>query len=68
MTLRSDNADLRLTCKAKDAGVISDARWNALMSTKRLLITAKDELRGHELSPQVIVNCLPLFNSKHSLS
>jgi len=52
MTLRSDNADLRLTRKGREAGVISDTRWNALAATSRLLMVAKDELQSHELSPQ----------------
>lgn len=53
MTLRSDNADLRLTKRGREAGVVSDNRWNVFMSTISHLSTAKEELLRHELSPQV---------------
>ncbi|KAJ5902545.1 hypothetical protein N7495_003073 [Penicillium taxi] len=34
ISTRSDNADLRLTRKARAAGVVSDARWHAFTSTE----------------------------------
>ncbi|KAJ3570706.1 hypothetical protein NP233_g4230 [Leucocoprinus birnbaumii] len=34
MTIRSDNADLRLTQKGREAGVVSDERWSAFEKTK----------------------------------
>lgn len=52
MTLRNDNADFRLTNKGREAGVVSDTRWNVLASTKRDLMAAKEELIRSELSPQ----------------
>ncbi|KLO18646.1 glucose-inhibited division protein A subfamily [Schizopora paradoxa] len=52
MTLRNDNADFRLTKKGRETGVVSDTRWDVLASTKRDLMSAKEELLRSELSPQ----------------
>jgi len=52
MTIRSDNADLRLTRKARKAGVISDYRWNLLISTASEMDRARDLLKSAALSPQ----------------
>jgi tRNA uridine 5-carboxymethylaminomethyl modification enzyme len=42
MSARADNADLRLTAKGREAGVVGDARWRAFSDEKVQL----DELRG----------------------
>ena len=53
MTLRSDNADLRLTPKGRQVGIISDERWNELQSTEREIASALELLKSCELTPQV---------------
>lgn len=52
MTLRSDNADLRLTKLGKEAGVVSDRRWNELVRTEQELADALSILKSCEMSPQ----------------
>lgn len=52
MTIRSDNADLRLSEKAREAGVMSDYRWNLLISTASEMDRARDLLKSVALSPQ----------------
>ena len=44
MMLRQDNADMRLTERARRTGLISDARWDKLMRKKEEIIRAKEAL------------------------
>ena len=53
MTLRSDNADLRLTGKGRAAGAVSDARWARFEETRAELERVTDLLRTCVSSPQV---------------
>ncbi|KAJ3730752.1 glucose inhibited division protein A-domain-containing protein [Lentinula raphanica] len=52
MTLRSDNADLRLTEKGRLAGIISDERWSSFQSTRIALTAATELLKSVVFSPQ----------------
>jgi tRNA uridine 5-carboxymethylaminomethyl modification enzyme len=52
MTLRSDNADLRLTEKGRAAGIVSAARWSSFNRERDELARAYALLRGTTLSPQ----------------
>ncbi|KAK1227246.1 Mitochondrial Translation Optimization [Marasmius sp. AFHP31] len=52
MTLRSDNADLRLTEKGRGAGVVSDHRWAVLEDTRAALTRGAELLKSVQLSPQ----------------
>ncbi|KAI0654280.1 glucose-inhibited division protein A subfamily [Cubamyces menziesii] len=52
MTLRSDNADLRLTEKGRALGAVSDARWNRFKSTRAEIARVTELLRSCVLSPQ----------------
>lgn len=52
MTMRSDNADLRLTERGRAVGVVSDARWRSFNRMRDDLARAEDLLRGFVLSPQ----------------
>ena len=53
MTLRSDNADLRLTQKGHSFSAVSEARLLALRTTQKNLDEAAKLLKSCELSPQV---------------
>ena len=53
MTLRSDNADLRLTEKGRAAGAVGDARWTRFEATRSELDRVKELLQSCVLSPQV---------------
>ena len=52
MSMRSDNADLRLTERGRAVGVISDARWRSFNCERDDLARAEDLLREFALSPQ----------------
>ncbi|KAH9961894.1 glucose inhibited division protein A-domain-containing protein [Russula dissimulans] len=52
MTIRSDNADLRLTERGRAVGVVSDARWESFNHERDDLARAEALLRGIALSPQ----------------
>ena len=53
MTLRSDNADLRLTEKGRAAGAVSDTRWRRFEATRSELRRVTEMLQSFVLSPQV---------------
>lgn len=57
MTLRSDNADLRLTEKGRTAGVVGDARWARFEATRAELGRVTELLQSCVLSPQVRYTC-----------
>jgi len=52
MTLRSDNADLRLTEKGHAVGIVSAARWSSFNLERSELARAEALLRGTVMSPQ----------------
>jgi len=52
MTMRSDNADLRLTEKGRAVCVVSDTRWKSFNREQDDLARAEALLRGTALSPQ----------------
>ncbi|KAJ7915574.1 glucose inhibited division protein A-domain-containing protein [Mycena leptocephala] len=53
MTIRSDNADLRLTEIGRRAGVVSDRRWTEFETTKAQIAEATEVLHSVSFSPQV---------------
>ncbi|KAI0313798.1 glucose inhibited division protein A-domain-containing protein [Amylostereum chailletii] len=52
MTLRSDNADLRLTEKGRLVGAVSDARWASFTHTRDEMTSAVELLQSIAFSPQ----------------
>jgi tRNA uridine 5-carboxymethylaminomethyl modification enzyme len=52
MTMRSDNADLRLTERGRAVGVVSDARWKVFNRERDDLGHVAALLRELALSPQ----------------
>jgi len=51
MTIRSDNADLRLTEKARRAGAISEGRWQHFETTREELARVTSLMQSHVRSP-----------------
>ncbi|KAI0795900.1 glucose inhibited division protein A-domain-containing protein [Abortiporus biennis] len=51
MTLRSDNADLRLTEKGRLASVVSDERWSHLVATRNEIQRVTDLMKGIVMTP-----------------
>ncbi|KAI1384498.1 glucose-inhibited division protein A subfamily [Hypoxylon trugodes] len=52
MSTRADNADLRLTAKGREWGVVSDARWRAHTDEKARIDDMLKALGTYKLSPQ----------------
>lgn len=52
LTIRSDNADLRLTEQARKAGAISDERWKIYEWTKGEMLRVRDVLQATTKTPQ----------------
>ena len=52
LLLREDNADMRLTTKAHDLGLISDLRWQAFSHKKQTVESELKHLKSVWLSPQ----------------
>jgi len=51
LTIRADNADMRLTEKGRAVGVVSDERWRTFERTKRELEEAKEMMQSVAMSP-----------------
>jgi tRNA uridine 5-carboxymethylaminomethyl modification enzyme len=51
MSTRADNADLRLTAKGRDAGVVSDKRWRAFCNESDQIEALTAALKAKSLSP-----------------
>lgn len=52
VSLRSDNADLRLTAKGRAVGVVSDARWSEYITTKADIESGVQTLEQFTLPPE----------------
>ncbi|TFY79519.1 hypothetical protein EWM64_g4490 [Hericium alpestre] len=52
MTIRSDNADLRLTEKGRQVGVVGEDRWKVFTRTRQEMDRATELLKATTLSPQ----------------
>ncbi|KAF8907035.1 glucose inhibited division protein A-domain-containing protein [Gymnopilus junonius] len=52
MSIRSDNADLRLTEKGRLAGAVTNTRWNVFEKVKETMEDTKSLLKATFLSPQ----------------
>ena len=63
MSARADNADLRLTARGREAGVVGDNRWAAFTDEKAQMDELKTLLETTELSAQKWINHgLPVRN------
>ena len=63
MSARADNADLRLTARGREAGVVGDNRWAAFIEEKAQMDELKTLLETTELSAQKWINHgLPVRN------
>lgn len=45
LLLREDNADLRLTCKGYELGLVSDARWQAFCQKRESIEATREQLQ-----------------------
>ena len=54
LTLREDNADLRLTPIGRELGLVDDARWNVFESKQEAVIREQQRLSGVTLRPQLL--------------
>lgn len=52
MSCRSDNADLRLTERGRDAGIVSDQRWDSFTSSQKNMSSLRSALEAERMSAQ----------------
>lgn len=52
MSARADNADMRLTAKGREAGVVGDRRWSAFSDERAQMDELRALLEGKRLSSQ----------------
>lgn len=52
LQLREDNADLRLTAKGHEFGLVNEARWTAFNDKRELIETEQQRLKSTWLHPQ----------------
>jgi tRNA uridine 5-carboxymethylaminomethyl modification enzyme len=55
LLLREDNADLRLTPKARELGLIDDARWQAFMIKQEQIAAENQRLQTTVVHPDTII-------------
>ncbi|THV77012.1 glucose-inhibited division protein A subfamily [Aureobasidium pullulans] len=53
MSARADNADLRLTAKGRELGVVSDSRWSHFSDQKAQMDDLKNLLENHTMSSSI---------------
>ena len=56
LQLREDNADLRLTAKGQELGVIGDARWQAFEAKREAIEREQNRLKEVWVSPKTLAN------------
>ncbi len=56
LALRQDNADLRLTQKAYDLGLVSDERYNLMLEKKNIIEGELERLKAIAINPKEEVN------------
>src|SRR5215210_595651 len=54
LSLREDNADLRLTEAGRKLGLVDDARWKSFCEKRELIAREQERLRNTWLNPKVI--------------
>lgn len=50
ISARADNADLRLTAKGREAGIVSDRRWQQYVDTEEQIVNLQSLLQNTKLS------------------
>ena len=54
LTLREDNADLRLTPVGRELGLVDDARWHAFEAKRELVARLREHLDGIVVRPEAL--------------
>ncbi|GAA5885528.1 hypothetical protein JCM16303_002245 [Sporobolomyces ruberrimus] len=52
VSLRADNADLRLTAKGRQVGVVGQKRWDTFLTTKKDIEKGIETLEAFKMSPE----------------
>lgn len=56
LTLRQDNADLRLTEKGYQAGLVTDERYARFLEKKEMVESELERLKAYKINPSTIIN------------
>jgi tRNA uridine 5-carboxymethylaminomethyl modification enzyme len=56
LTLREDNADLRLTEAGRALGVVDDARWNAFARKRDAIAAEQERLKSTWVNPRILAS------------
>jgi tRNA uridine 5-carboxymethylaminomethyl modification enzyme len=56
LTLREDNADLRLTEAGRALGVVDDARWNAFARKRDAIAAEQERLKSTWVNPRLLAS------------
>jgi tRNA uridine 5-carboxymethylaminomethyl modification enzyme len=62
LSLREDNADLRLTEQGRAMGLVSDAQWALFEAKREALEKTLSQLRSTTLNPRALTAAEPLFS------
>ena len=54
LSLREDNADLRLTEKGRELGLVDDARWSAFCIKREAIAREQERLKSTWVNPKVV--------------
>jgi len=54
LQLREDNADLRLTERGRELGVVDDARWDAYARKRDAIVQEQERLKSTSVNPAVV--------------
>ena len=54
LSLREDNADLRLTEKGRELGLVDDVRWAAFCQKREAIATEQERLKSTWINPKIV--------------
>jgi tRNA uridine 5-carboxymethylaminomethyl modification enzyme len=54
LSLREDNADLRLTDKGRELGLVDDVRWAAFCTKRDALVSEQERLKSTWVNPKIL--------------
>lgn len=59
LLLREDNADMRLTPKGRELGIVDDNRWAIFSAKQEAVVNETTRLEAYKFSPEKLINNWP---------